>query len=261
MSQNHGQELLRTTLLCANELKTSFNVKGFRQDQMSGPQLFLLLSLEKSEQFSRAILSLCEQGFQDEATLIIRTFFEFYISLKLIDSDKALLNRYADFIYIVRKRKVEILRRRGLLDSSEFSKHDTVAHVEQEFERVKREHGFQGSELHWFPYEKYDKAPSFKKACIKVGALEWYDIIYQYWSDFAHANILSLMNYDFVSSPGQFQIKKNHTTTEGYEVIAAEFLLYACELFHQQFDLGQQERLTHMGEQLHQQKKTIVWQL
>ncbi len=257
-------QILFKTIHLANDLKQSFNTKSFRPEDLTGYRNWILYMLEKSQTMANSIHLLATNNFMEESALLLRTFFEFYISFRLIVKNPKYLHRYADFLYVMRKRRRDLLKKHGLLESSGFNDDLTNEDIDRSFRRVKREHNFVGSEMFWFPYDpKKENNPSLKQACRHVGELEFYDIIYQALSDYAHADILSLVNYDFVVTKGEGKIDlvRRSQDFSGIPSTAAFFLLFVEKRFNEEFKLNNQSQIQDLLKEHKKIKDQLVWKI
>lgn len=235
---NASSTLLEEILLFTGEIKKAFNKKGFHESEMQGFRSLLLCALDQSERYANSILLLSENGLHMEASPLLRTFFEFYISIKVLNEDRSLTRRFAAFSWV---RLKELMRYWRPKKSSKLMpmipNSLSPGEIEAGYKKAMDEFNFTSRE-YWFPSTRPDRDPNLRDICKKLGELDIYDLVYRRLSDISHANVMSLSAYDFRRDTGLLTFSRVDSS-EGYEAMVASHLtLMILGLFNGEFQLG-----------------------
>lgn len=230
-----ASSLLEEILVFTESLKKAFNQKELREKDLKGYRSLLLCALDQSERFANAVLLLLEHGLAPEASPILRTFFEFYISIKAIKEDPGLARRFAAFSWVRLKELTRFQKPSQGLSKREID----IGH-----KKAMDEFHFSSRES-WFPNEP-GRDPNLRDMCKKLGDLDLYNLIYRHLSDLSHANIMSLSAYDFQKASkegGRIRFSRQ-SEGEAYQAfVAGSLYLMILSFFDEEFQLGSDKEL------------------
>ena len=224
------------------KLRTEIHNK--KKADITGYRSLLLCAFEQAEKFARAVKILVQSKLSHEASPIVRTFFELFITLKLIAYDKDLALRFGAFAWVRRKKLIEIVKKHGL-PLKEGDDRISEEEIEETYKQVIAEHGFTSHE-YWFQ----PKPPNLFEASKITGDEKNYDLFYRYLSDLAHVNILSFARFNLETKADE--IIFDWEDGDGYTELGAtlSMLLTVVNLFNGEFELGFQTQIDTLMDSL-----------
>lgn len=240
------QKVFKNVLLLNRSLKSEIEKKNIDSNKITPYQMLLLCALDQAEHFSKAINILIDSGFSNEASPIVRSFFELFITVKLVSQNKDLAERYGAFAWVLRKKMLKIVKKYGLQQTKTNKEPDiSEQEIEEKCKEATREYNFK-SENWWF-------IPCFanlRNACVATGDEKNYDITYKYLSDFAHVNIMSLSKFSLEENGNQMVFSSEKGS--GYTELgtAVTFLLTISNFYNAEFNLGFEESVNALVDEL-----------
>jgi len=231
-------ELLEITRQLSKKVRDAFDAKQVRIEDMSQYRYLLYLAHNEADTFLEAIQYLCKANLGDHAGILLRTFFEMYITTKFLKLYPQYIDRYVAFGYYLRKQRFGVLKKYPDL----FESPNQVAEIEniviKEMEEI-RNHHFCGSR--WYPKEY----PNFFSLCQAIDKKEEriaeekdYDIVYRHLSDFVHFNALSLQKHEMRAVEDKLMFIIRRTSGEDHLRGALAITLALLQHVDLEYELG-----------------------
>lgn len=233
---NEGMAFLTRALQLSIKLREALNKKAIAAGEIIGFRAAFLGLQDQAEGYGEAVHTLIEHNQSYAAIPIIRTLFEIYITTKLLNKDRNLVERYAAFSWVNKQKVAKTLRKYDQFPELVEAEDLSIDEIESECKKAQKKYDFRG--FFWFPPEKPGQRGSIKSACIQTGDLEDYEIVYSYLSDIAHAGITCFHSYDFRDEGDEKVFSRLEKGGDYNAHATARLLLIMNRIFDDEFSLG-----------------------
>jgi hypothetical protein len=229
-------------LKVVNEAIELINKKSIKVKSLGYYKGIILVLFGRCRKQFMACLELTKKGYGEDAGLIIRSMANALIDIKYIDTNRETLsNRYLRYDYIIRKKKLDVLKKWNPEYLKRKQKENNGEMIEEKILREVAE--FKKD----YPSKNYSdwsgKNMEEKAKAAGNGMSMLYDTSYRYYSDHEHGNVMALSNY-IKTNKGQHEILSepsdrnlNIPITDGFMVFIGIFESF-CNAFD--FNYGQQ---------------------
>jgi len=248
-------ELNNSLLQLAENLQDEFNKREIKRDALSADLGLLCFFFAKASKTASAVVFLCQEGYAEDAFVLVRTIFEIVVkSFYIFKSDS--IERARAFILYDHFEKRKQLRK-----IANWNKKEKIENKELEEELKKEEKICETMEKD-YP-NSIDKVKWPKKNLEELSkeidlANEYYTF---YWISSLYTHTSSRSSMSYVSEKDKilsFDIKSN-------EELSKDVLCYLCDLFKRmvrefdnRFNLGYQEKISEVEEKFGKFMQSVI---
>lgn len=244
------KKIFNDAIQFADELKLAFNQKNIKEGELYGFRSLIFTALDQAQSYAKAIRILCMKNHEHESLPIIRTFFEFYISIKLIHADQELTQRFAAFSWVRKKKMIDNLEKHSAMPGSDAGHGLTKDDIDTAYEEAMSEFNFTDANYWYKPI-----ISSLRDACVETGDEFNYDIMYRYLSDVSHANIVTFSPYKFKEEAEGLTFSREEDQDHSRAYASSSLLLTICNIFNNEFDLGLESKIEAFSRRMEAMKR------
>ncbi len=244
---NDPFNLAQEVLNYSKTLTERFEQKGFTHGSLKPYQLLLAIILNEVRLLLDAVILLCRNKHDAAAGMVIRAFFEMYVTVKYLDRNREHVMRYIEFGSYLKAKKVEDMEKHGEKPITDDEKRKKIF---GEYDQVQKMHNFERRK--WYPL-----GLTFEGLCKEIDAGKSYDLLYRYLSDFIHFNVMSLRKHRLDESDKTVSFEVDRSEGHEHLHVAADMTLIIYGLFDKEFGTGCEKDLLEMLGRLREETPSV----
>lgn len=250
MSEKMDYTLATKVQAAGCELVKAFNAKNIRDNKLSEYQIILSPTLNEARSFFDSIVHLCRGGYPYQAAIVVRTYFEIYITIKFLRLYPQHIERYFSFADFMKKKRILDVENHGgtLLPPSnaDLTREDVFRNADDAVTK------FEFKKRSWYPPDFPDLfqiCKAIDKQMAGSAEEENYDYFYRYVSSYSHFDALSFDKHIINDIDGKKLIDIKPCSGAEHLHAAISFTLAIFQHVNLEFDLGCEENLDKLQEE------------
>lgn len=257
-TKNQIQDKFKSLISFNYELRKLIAGELDKEKKLIGPKDGIIsFSLGKAFKTQGAILNLCEEGYGEDATVLVRTLFEIMINNLFILKDKSeeTAYRYLNYDWVLRKKMFDYAKSKPEIVSNMNERNGKVEadriikEIEEQYKSVQEKYKYKGNR--WSSQNIADMAED-------VGRGDAYKTIYRLQCQFSHTLIRVMNDYakENVGGGLLFSVGISENWVEQNLVATFDFLSNIYTSFCDHFDL-EKEQLKQLVDRYLEYMKTV----
>lgn len=233
------------------ELAKRFNDKDIKDNTLSDYQIILLPIFNEARSYLDSIVYLCEGNFPYQAAIVIRTYFEVYITTKYLRLYPQYVERYLAFADYLKKIRILDVEKHGETIMPPAGASLTREDVFKKADEANAKFKFNGR--NWYPAEHpslYDLCRAIDEKMEGSKEVENYDLFYRYVSGYSHFSAIGFDKHTMSDVDGKKLINIKDCSGQEHLNAAISFTLAILQHINLSFELGFENNLDDLQREL-----------
>ncbi len=236
-------ELNNSLLKLAENLQDEFSKKNIKRDTLTADLFLLCFFFTKASKTASAVVLLCQQGYTEDAYILVRTIFKILVKLFYVLKDDSIDRARGFILYekFERKKIVGVMAARNKekgIKSEEMD--ELLLSVKNECNDVESKFQISKDKIKW-----PDK--SLEELSREAGLVDLYNVIYRRISLYVHTSARS--SESFVSKTDgcvTFYIGPNEKLLPDVLISSFDLFRRIVQEFDNRFNLGYKEKISEV---------------
>jgi hypothetical protein len=238
-------ELNNSLLRLAENLQDEFTKRGIRRETLSADLFLLCFFFTKASKTASAVVSLCKEGYTEDAFVLVRTIFEIVVKSLYIFKSDAIERARAFILYDRLERKKQLKKivewnRKRMIENREFE--EELKKIETECNSLEKDYQISIDKVIW-------PRKNLEELSTEVDLANIYYTVYWLSSLYTYTSIRSSMAFVSVTDKGlSFDIKPDKKLSKDVLIYLFDLFIRMVQEFDHRFELGYQNNISELKE-------------